>query len=119
MVRKEMLEPDQNHRTQDRDEHRVEKSAGACEADRAHDEAANERAEDSDHDVRERAVAASLQNFPRRPAGDESHADPPDHDASRARMKPLRLLCGPTTARRKEFPATSHMSRTRGRPVVT
>ena len=62
-----MLEPHEDHRAQNGDEHRVEKSAGAGESDGAHDEAADDCAEDADDDVRESAVAASLQNLPCRP----------------------------------------------------
>src|SRR3954470_5035565 len=88
--REGVLEPHEDHRAEHGDEHRVEKSAGARETDRAHDESSDDRAEYADDDIGERAVAAAFENLSGRPSGDESNADPPDHGTSRASVEPGR-----------------------------
>src|SRR5580704_1880196 len=68
---------DQDARTQNRDDDRVDQPA-APKAERGHDPSTDNGPDDAEDDVHERAVARSAHDLARRPTGDQADHDPPD-----------------------------------------
>ncbi len=70
----------QHHGAQDGNQNGVDQAAARRRAQGQHDPSANDRAHDAEQNVQQRAVAGTVHDLARSPAGDQAHDDPPDQE---------------------------------------
>src|SRR5580704_10830077 len=84
--------PDQNYRSNKRNDNRPDHSATGPDSQHPKDPASDDTAEDAENDVHNHAIAAALHHLPSQPTRDQSHNDPYEKSHSEA-SSATRIQC--------------------------